>query len=144
MGHITLAMRAVGDMYYGDVPFYELARFDDTYALGGVNGVRGIPAQRYYGKEKAFGNVEVRTELVNFHAFGKPMMFGFVAFLDGGRVWTDLTPHPELDGTGIGLKYGVGGGLRLLSGSAFVLRADLAWSPDATPVGAYVAMGEMF
>ena len=86
----------------------------------------------------------MRTEIVSFKALGKPMLFGFVAFLDGGRVWADLSPHPELDGTGIGLKYGVGGGLRLLSGSAFVLRGDLAWSPDASPVGAYLAVGEMF
>jgi hypothetical protein len=52
--------------------------------------------------------------------------------------------HPELDGRGPGLKYGVGGGVRLTSGTAFVLRADLAWSPDATPIGAYVTAGEMF
>jgi len=140
---VTLAARVVGDVYFGDTPFYELARFDDTY-LGGVNGIRGVPAERYYGKAKVFGNLEMRTEIVSFKALGKPMLFGFVAFLDGGRVWADLSPHPELDGTGIGLKYGVGGGLRLLSGSAFVLRADLAWSPDASPVGAYLAVGEMF
>jgi hypothetical protein len=24
------------------------------------------------------------------------------------------------------------------------VRADLAWSPDATPIGAYVTAGEMF
>ena len=140
---VTLAARVVGDVYFGDTPFYELARFDDTY-LGGVNGIRGVPAERYYGKAKVFGNLEMRTEIVSFKALGKPMLFGFVAFLDGGRVWADLSPHPELDGTGIGLKYGVGGGLRLLSGSAFVLRGDLAWSPDASPVGAYLAVGEMF
>ena len=141
---ITLAVRVVGDWLFGDPPFYELARFDTTYALGGQNGVRGIPAERYYGKLKAFGNVELRTEIASFHALGKALVFGAVAFLDGGRVWTDVTPHPELDGTGIGLKYGVGGGLRLRSGSSFVLRADVAWSPDATPIGAYFAAGEMF
>jgi outer membrane protein assembly factor BamA len=141
---ITLAARAVADVLYGDVPFYELARFEDTYAIGGLNGVRGVPGQRYYGKLKALGNVEVRTEIVSFHALGKPLLFGIVGFLDGGRVWADTSLRPELDGRRVGLKYGVGGGLRLQSGSAFVIRADVAWSPDATPFGAYVAVGQMF
>ncbi|MGA7121640.1 MAG: BamA/TamA family outer membrane protein [Polyangiaceae bacterium] len=141
---ITLALRAVGDWLIGAPPFYELSTFDTTYAIGGQNGVRGVPAQRYYGKIKVFGNVELRTQVASFRALGKPFIFGMVAFLDGGRVWTDIKPHPELDGTGVGLKYGVGGGLRLQSGTAFVLRADVAWSPDATPVGGYFAAGEMF
>jgi outer membrane protein assembly factor BamA len=144
MPRIILAARAAGDVLYGAPPFYELARFEDTYAIGGLNGVRGVPAQRYYGKVKALGNVELRTELVSFHALGKPLIFGIVGFLDGGRVWADTRPQPELDGRGIGLKYGVGGGLRLQSGSAFVIRADVAWSPDATPVGGYFAAGQMF
>jgi outer membrane protein assembly factor BamA len=144
MPHVTLAGRVAGDILYGNPPFYELARFEDTYAIGGLNGVRGVPAQRYYGKVKALGNVELRTELASFHALGKPLVFGVVAFLDGGRVWADTTAQPQLDGRTAGLKYGVGGGLRLQSGSAFVLRADVAWSPDATPIGGYVAAGQMF
>jgi hypothetical protein len=142
--YITLAARVVGDLLYGDPPFYALARFEDTYAIGGLNGVRGVPGQRYYGKIKALGNVELRTEIVSFHALGNKMVVGAVGFLDGGRVWADTTAQPELDGRGIGLKYGVGGGLRLQSGSAFVLRLDVAWSPDATPVGGYFAAGQMF
>ncbi len=31
-----------------------------------------------------------------------------------------------------------------MSGTAFVLRGDIAWSPDATPIGGYVAAGEIF
>jgi len=141
---VTLAARIIGDVLLGDPPFAELPRFEDTYAVGGSNGVRGVPAQRYYGKVKAIGNIEGRARLFDFRALSKPMSFGFEAFLDGGRVWTDTKPHPELDGTGLGLKYGVGVGLRLTSGSAFVLRADVAWSPDAAPIGAYVSAGEMF
>src|SRR5580658_1278064 len=145
---VVLAARLVGDVMVGQPPFYELSRFDDTYAIGGQNGVRGVPAERYYGKVKVIGNVEVRTDIAAFHTFGKRMLFGIVGFADGGRVWADTSPHPELDGTGIGLKYGVGGGLRLQSGSSFVLRADVAWSPDAyalgSPVGGYFAAGQMF
>jgi hypothetical protein len=141
---VVLAARLVGDVLIGQPPFYELSRFEDTYALGGQNGVRGVPAQRYYGKVKVIGNLELRTEIASFHLLGKRMLFGVVGFADGGRVWADTSLHPELDGTGIGLKYGVGGGLRLQSGSSFVLRADVAWSPDASPVGGYFSAGQMF
>ena len=141
---ISLALRAVGDVMFGDVPFYELSRFDDTFAIGGTNGVRGVPAQRYYGKLKAFGNVELRVEAIAFRALGKQLMLGFVPFFDAGRVWADLEPHPELDGRGVGLKYGAGGGLRLQSGSSFVIRLDVAGSPDATPVSGYFSAGQAF
>jgi outer membrane protein assembly factor BamA len=141
---VTLALRGVGDVMVGRPPFYELSRFDDTYALGGPNGVRGIPGQRYSGKVKLFGNIELRNELFSFNALGKPLRFGFVVFFDGGRVWADTSSQPALDGRGLGLKYGTGGGLRLESGETFVLRADIAWSPDASPVGAYFAAGQTF
>ncbi|MGH7439857.1 MAG: BamA/TamA family outer membrane protein [Polyangiaceae bacterium] len=145
---IVLAGRLAGDVLYGDPPFYELARFENTYAVGGLNGVRGVPAQRYYGKVKVLGNVELRSEIVTFRALGKPVTFGVTAFLDGGRVWADTTPRPSLDGGTTdpvaALKYGVGGGVRFQSGSAFVLRGDVAWSPDAMPLGGYVAAGQMF
>jgi hypothetical protein len=141
---VTLAVRAVGDVLFGDPPLYELARFDDAYALGGQDGVRGVPAQRYSGKVKVFGNAELRVDVMTFHALGKKLLLGVVGFFDAGRLWADTSPHPELDGTAIGLKYGVGGGLRLQSGQAFVMRADIAWSPDARPIGGYFAAGEIF
>jgi outer membrane protein assembly factor BamA len=141
---LTFAVRVVGDLQFDDPPFYELARFQDTYALGGNKGVRGIPAQRYYGKAKVFGNLEVRARLFDFRLFGKPMKFGLAGFFDAGRLWADLHSHPELDGTAFGLKYGAGGGLRLQQGKTFVVRLDFAWSPDATPIGAYFGIGEIF
>ncbi len=141
---LVLALRWVADMQFGRPPFYELARYDDTFALGGQNGVRGVPGQRYYGKIKLFANFEVRSQLVQFHLWNKQMTLGAAVFFDVGRAWADWTSHPELDGSGWGLKYGTGGGLRLQQGKTFVVRADLAWSPDARPVGAYVGAGQMF
>ncbi len=138
---VTVAGRIIGDVLFGSPPLAELPRFEDTYFGGDI---RGVPAQRYYGKVKVIGNLEARVRVFDFRALSKPMSLGFEAFLDGGRVWADTGIHPELDGRGVGLKYGVGGGVRLTSGTAFVLRADLAWSPDAMPIGAYVTAGEMF
>lgn len=141
---VVLAVRGIVDLLFGNVPFYELARYEDNNAIGGVNGVRGVPAQRYYGKAKAFGNIELRTQLFDAEISNKVYKFGVVAFFDGGRVWADYEAHPELDGSGLGLKYGVGGGLRIQSGDSFVLRSDIAWSPDARPLGGYFSAGQMF
>jgi hypothetical protein len=146
---LTLAVRGVGDLLLGDPPFYELPRSDDSNAIGGAKGVRGVPAQRYYGKVKIFGNVELRSRMVDFSLFGQKNSLGAVAFADAGRLWSDYPPDPELDGAlrlgdGFGLKYGLGGGLRLYGGKSFVVRADVAWSPDARPIGAYVGAGEAF
>jgi hypothetical protein len=142
--YLTVSLRAVGDVLFGDAPFYELARYEDTYALGGVNGVRGVPAQRYSGKVKAFGNIEARSEVLSAEVGGKEYTLAIAAFFDAGRVWADWRRHEELDGTGAGLKYGVGGGLRLQQGHTFVVRGDVAWSPDARPIGAYFTAGQTF
>ena len=142
---ITFLFRVVGDTLLGDPPFYELARFDETPAIGGSKAVRGVPAQRYYGKVKVFENLEARSEVLHFALGHKRMVLGAALFIDAGRSWTELgKSNPALDGTGIGLKYGVGGGLRLQEGQTFIVRGDVAWSPDATPVGAYFAAGEIF
>jgi outer membrane protein assembly factor BamA len=141
---LTFASRFVADLLFGEPPFYELSRFDGSSALGGLRGVRGVPADRYYGKLKFFGNLELRSELVSARFWGKRNTFGAVAFFDAGRVFADYRTSPELDGSGLGLKYGAGAGLRLRAGDSFVLRADVAWSPDANPVGAYLTAGEAF
>jgi hypothetical protein len=142
--YLTVALRAIGDLQYGDVPFYELARIEDTFAFGGPNAVRGIPGQRYYGKLKAIGNVELRSELLPFRVFGKDCVLGVAAFFDGGRVWSGYRARPALDGRGLGLKYGIGLGPRLVVGEVLVVRADVAWSPDADPLSAYFLAGEVF
>lgn len=141
---VTLALRAVSDVLFGDPPFYELPRYDSTPAIGGANGVRGIPAQRYYGKLKLFGNAELRSRLFDFRLFGKKNGFGLALFVDAGRLWLTDRALSELDGSGLGLKYGIGGGPRIVAGKSFVLRLDVAWSREARPLAAYLASGQMF
>lgn len=141
---LGFALRLVGDGQFGDPPFYELARYEDTFALGGVKGVRGVPAQRYYGKVKVFGNLEARSQFANFHIFKSETTLGGVLFFDAGRLWSDWRPDPALDGSGLGLKYGMGVGLRLQQGKAFVVRGDVAWSPDARPIAGYFTAGQTF
>jgi hemolysin activation/secretion protein len=129
----------------GDVPFYELSRYEDTSAIGGSLGVRGVPGYSFYGKVKAFGNVELRTAITNFSALDRKFKFGVATFFDAGRIWSDLrNSRPDLDGTGLGLHYGIGAGIRLQQGRAFLVRADLAWSPDASPIAGYVLADHIF
>jgi hypothetical protein len=141
---LVAAVRAVGDVIIGDPPFYELSRFDETSALGGAKYIRGIPSNRYYGKRKVLGNFELRAQVWRFGLGKSQYELGITGFFDTGRVWADLSSAPSLDGRGIGLKYGTGAGLRLQKGRTFVLRGDLAWSPDARPIGGYFLAGHIF
>ncbi len=60
-------------------------------------------------------------------------------------MWSEIdVAKPGLDGTGLGMHYGIGGGIRLQQGKTFVVRADVAWSPDARPVGAYLIANQVF
>jgi len=140
---LLFAAHAAADFLLGDAPFYELPRYDDIY-FGGPWGIRGVPGQRYWGKVKALANLELRSELLAFRFWNKRNVFGVTAFFDSGRVWTDYTSHPDLDGTALGLKFGTGAGLRLIAGSSFVLRLDVAYSPDAHPYGIYLTSGQTF
>jgi outer membrane protein assembly factor BamA len=128
---------------FGAAPFYELPRYDDVY-FGGAFGVRGVPSQRFWGKAKILSNLELRSELFSFSFWNKRNIFGLTAFFDSGRVWAGYASHPELDGTGLGLKFGTGAGVRLVAGSSFVLRLDVAYSPDAHPYGIYLTSGHTF
>ena len=141
---VVVASRVLGDALVGRPPFYQLTEYLDTYAIGGTAGVRGVPGQRYYGKIKLLGNVEVRTDVVRFRALDKPWGIDLVAFFDAGRLWADWSSSPALDGAGPGIKWGTGLGVRLLQGTAFVVRGDVAWSPDAEPIAGYFAAGETF
>ena len=141
----VLAARVVGDELVGGVPFYELSRYDDTSAIGGSNGVRGVPAYTFYGKVKLFGNLELRTHVTRFSVWGRKMQLGVATCFDAGRLWGARDEsRPDLDGTGLGLHWGAGGGIRLQQGRAFLVRGDVAWSPDARPVGGYLLADHIF
>jgi len=141
---LVLAIRLVGDVMMGDVPFYELSRFDETSAIGGPKYVRGVPSNRYWGKRKTMANLELRAALFEFGMGDSRYELGSAAFFDAGRVWAEVGRHEELDGAAWGLKYGTGAGLRLRKGQTFVLRVDVAWSPDARPIGAYFLADHIF
>jgi Omp85 superfamily domain len=154
IGHDSVfALRGVLDFKIGQVPFYDLftaGPFIASPMPGGAEGVRGVPIGRYLGPIKGIANAELRTLVAPLHFLGGSFRFGGSAFADAGRVWSDYSFSSPLDGTGTGLKYGVGMGAYLLWGQAAIFRMDVSYSPDAMadnprfPLGIYVEDGTMF
>jgi hypothetical protein len=153
IGPFVLAARAVADFQFGHEPFYDLfmsGPFGQSEAVGGGSGVRGVPVGRYSGEIKMYGNVELRGMFIHFHLLKQKVALGADLLFDTGRSWLDYSFNSPLDGKGIGLKFGAGGGIYCLWGQAAFFRIDAAYSPDAQaenpsfPLGLYVADGVMF
>jgi outer membrane protein assembly factor BamA len=152
-GPFVLAWRALLDAEAGRVPFYDLFMgepFAQDQIIGGSAGVRGVPEGRYLGELKVIGNIELRAMLLDFRLFGQAMHLGGNLLFDTGRTWLNYTFSAAQDGSGLGLKWGAGGGIYLRWGQAGLFRMEAAYSPDALaesrsfPIGLYVEDGVMF
>jgi hypothetical protein len=148
---ITFATRVITSFEVGRAPFYDLQQgnvFDPEYLVGGVDGVRGIRLGRYAGRVKVISNYELRTMLFPaLPIFSWRVNIGTTTFFDAGRVWSDYDTS-QLDGQGLGIKYGAGGGLFFQLNKSSVFRVEVAYSPDGkadgTPVSFYLANGLIF
>lgn len=153
-GWLVLATRVFSDHVFGNVPFYELGQggaFPAIALPGGSNAIRGVPTGRYAGRSRIVANVELRTMFARFSFGEHRFRLGAAAFADAGRIWSGFfASDPDLDGHGLGVTYGVGGGLRLQWGQSVLARIDLAYSPDAgsgypsVPLGVYLELGQAF
>lgn len=149
--YLVVASRVFADMLFGNVPFYELSRasaFESRQYPGGRDGFRGVPEGRYRGRIKIGGDVELRSMFWTFWLWGERFRVGGLLLADVGRVWADWKPNPALDGRDVGLKYGVGTGLRIQIGETVLARFDLSYSPDAAasgmPFGFYADINHVF
>jgi hypothetical protein len=154
VGPLIFASRIVADWEFGNVPFYDLQQggiFEPQYLVG-AGGIRGVPEGRYAGAAKVIGNVEIRIPFPRFVLLGQRLRLGTTTFFDAGRVWASYKGGADVahDGTTLGLRYGVGGGVFLQWGEAAIFRVEAAYSPDAEsenpgfPIGIYVSDGLMF
>lgn len=147
----VLAVRAVGDWLLGNAPLYELSRFGAFEPIdgpGGTGSVRGVLRQRFHGKGKVIGNLELRVRLLPFRIGNNRFALGGVLFADAGRVWADhgddTLDGVPLDG-GLGdFAMGAGAGLRLQWGETFVVRLDRGWSMTEDTSGFYIQVGHVF
>jgi outer membrane protein assembly factor BamA len=153
-GPFIFASRFFVSARFGRLSFYDLQQggaFEPESMLGGDAGVRGVPEGRYAGLVKVVSNLEIRsTPFPRVRVFGQSLRVGTTTFFDAGRVWSGYDVLSSSDGTSIGLKYGVGGGIFVQWGQAAIFRIEAAYSPDAVsenpglPIGIYVADGLMF
>jgi outer membrane protein assembly factor BamA len=138
---LTLAARVLGEHVVGDMPLPMLADMGSSFGgftgIGGAKSVRGVLRNRYVGRSRALGNLEVRWRGSPFTAVGQRWRFGVVAFADAGRVW-----HPDEANAG-GLHWGRGGGLRITWGDAFIAALDFAHGGEAG-LQTYVGLGHLF
>ena len=152
VGPLVLAGRFIADFQVLHVPFFDLSvagPFQLKDLPGGSTGIRGVPIGRYLGPIKVVGNVELRALLLKVTIAHQNFRLGGDLFMDAGRIWSDYTFRSPLDGSGIGIKWGTGGGIYLLWGQAAIFRIEAAYSPDARsagglPFGLYVEDGTMF
>lgn len=144
-GGLVFAQRLIADGIVGSPPFYELSRFGGSQPGNGPGGHlvgRGFGLRRFHGKVKLLSTTELRAQVWNFQLTGLNAQFGPTGFLDLGRIWSDWSPDPELDGSGLGLLVSGGGGVRLRWGESFVIRADLGFSREGR--GLYFGAGHVF
>jgi len=94
---ISLAFRAGGSTINGNPEFYQLNM------LGAHDNLRGFRKQRFYGKQTAYSNNELR---LIFNARNKVFngKMGLIGFYDVGRVWF---PGEESDTWHVGYGPGV-------------------------------------
>ena len=148
---LVLASRLVLDHAIGDVPLYrrpEMGGLVPSLGASGAEGIRGIPTYWEVGKTKAIANLEARLRLRDHRIVGQHLSWRWVVFSDAGRAWTDLYNRRlatlNLDGDWHEFLLGMGTGLRLRWGQAFVLRVDTAWSPFTRTQGIYFGTDHIF
>lgn len=145
--YLVVAVRLIGDVLSNDAPFYELARSGGLLPqdlTGGSRSIRGVAAQRYHARIKGLANLEVRFEVPPFELFGQRIFLGGAVAGDAGRVWSAFRTDPELDGTGPGIAFGFGGGVRIRWGDTFVIRGDVAYAPGDRSTGVYIDLNHAF
>ena len=150
--YLVFAARIIADVLLGNPPFYEQYRFGGLFPDEGPGGglsVRGTLPQRYYGKIKLIGNVELRSKLITIRLLNQVFNLGLVLFADTGRVWADYAYSSKklqelIDGTGHGMKLGFGIGGRLQWGATVVMRVDAAYSPTDQNTGFFFLLGHLF
>ncbi|MDF1563675.1 MAG: hypothetical protein P1V51_11565 [Deltaproteobacteria bacterium] len=128
-GRLSAALRLAGDLILGRPPFYELSEIGGPRpfsATGGAIGLRGVLARRFHGLGKVLTNLELRA----------------LAFSDLGLVFADPLRRSIEGPPRLGM--GLGGGLRLLWGKTFLVRADYGVSPTDGTTGFYLDLGHVF
>jgi outer membrane protein assembly factor BamA len=139
---LVMGWRGLFDVMGGDVPISLLPVYgglENKDGFGGVYSARGILLRRYQGPVKLLLNAELRWSTLSIEPWGQQFTFVLAAFLDSGRVWSNL--HFREGG---GLKTSAGGGLRIVWNREFVIRTDYGVGITEPTTGFYLDIGHIF
>ncbi|MBP5535618.1 MAG: BamA/TamA family outer membrane protein [Bacteroidales bacterium] len=154
----------------GHSPFYVNTYLNQLYmqrvlyeGLGGANSCRGIMRNRILADGFAYGNIELRMQLVHFKVGKENFYIGINPFMDGGMVvqerdmdmtyfgsTDELVPVDKIDMNADinALHLAAGCGLKVAMNDNFVLSVDWARALDARDnaknSNLYIKMGYMF
>ncbi|MBH2006383.1 MAG: BamA/TamA family outer membrane protein [Myxococcaceae bacterium] len=127
---LTLAAQVLLDAMLGESPLQEIVRAGGSgryfNTFGGQEIGRGLREQYFPGRLKAYKQLELRYEFVDFSLWDWKFNLSATSFADFGVVaWSIHTLNQEPFKPAIGF----GGGLRLLWDRAVMLRFDVGMSP---------------
>lgn len=148
---LVFASRALLDHVIGAIPIYrrsEMSGLVPSQGVAGAEGIRGLPAYDEMGKSKVLFNSELRLRLMDHSVLKQRLSWRAIIFTDLGRAFTDLHDADlndrGLDGRWWQFRWGLGAGLRLRWGQAFVLRLDSAVAPLEGLSGLYFGTDHLF
>ena len=148
---LVTATRIELDALMGNAPYYALTDFGGLDAMSGVGGetsLRGLLQRRFGGRIKGVASVEMRAYLPPFALGSQHFTAMAVGFSDVGQVRADVSPlridNERLDAPGLDLQASLGGGVRLLWGETFVIRAEYAAAVTDGTQRFYLTVGEPF
>lgn len=99
-GKQTLAVRVGVAHNVGDFEFFQ------ANYLSGRSNLRGYERDRFAGRTSFYNNIEFRTTLIDYADYFIRGEVGLLAFLDHGRVWSDVNNNgPWRAGYGLGVWF---------------------------------------
>ena len=122
----VLAGRIMGEMLFGEIPFYEMVHWGGSVPVAGFGGfetLRGVSFGRWRAPGKAIVNAEARFHVFSHTIFKRPMVWQIALLADAGVVWgagdsaTAVAPQ-------IPIHPAMGLGIRAIFEETFVGRID--------------------
>lgn len=123
---LVLAGRAIGELLFGEIPFFDMVHWAGSVPVAGFGGwetLRGISFGRWRAPGKAVVNLEARFRLFAHRVLRRSITWQLAPFFDAGIVFAEgeraTAPAPRLP-----VHLSGGAGIRGILEETFVLRLD--------------------
>ncbi len=128
----VLAGRVMGEMLFGQIPFYEMVHWGGSVPVmgfGGFETIRGISFGRWHAPGKAIVNAEARFYVLSHTIFKRPMVWQIALLADAGIVW-GAGDDATAGAAELPLHPAGGLGIRVIFEETFVGRIDAGVGVD--------------